>query len=192
MRELSLHVLDLLENALAAGASEIRVTINEDTRQNRLQITVADDGRGMDAETQARAVDPYYTTRTTRHVGLGLPLFKAAAERCAGGLSLASELGVGTTVVATFQRDHIDRAPLGDMVSTLMGALLSDREGWDLHYAHRVDDQEFCLDTAEVREVLGDVSLKHPAVREWLETFLRQGYEELTSSTAARARPSQQ
>jgi hypothetical protein len=192
VRELSLHVLDLLENSLAAGASVISVSIDEDTRLNRLQVTVADDGRGMDAETAARAVDPYYTTRTTRHVGLGLPLFKAAAERCGGGLSLASELGVGTTVVATFQRDHIDRAPLGDMVSTLMGALLSDREGWDLEYAHRLDDQQFCLNTAEVREVLGDVSLKHPAVREWLETFLRQGYEELYNSLAARARPSQQ
>lgn len=190
MRELSLHVLDLLENSLAAGASEIRVSIEEDTRRNSLQITVADDGCGMDAETQARAVDPYYTTRTTRHVGLGLPLFKAAAERCGGGLSLVSEVGVGTTVVVTFQRDHIDRAPLGDMVSTLMGALLTDREAWDLKYAHRLDDREFLLDTAEVREVLGDISLKHPAVREWLVTYLRQGYDELYNSIAAGTWPS--
>lgn len=191
MRELSLHVLDLLENSLAAGASKISVSIEEDTLLNSLRITVADNGRGMDEETQVRAVDPYYTTRTTRHVGLGLPLFKAAAERCVGGLSLDSELGVGTTVVATFQLDHIDRAPLGDMVSTVMGALLSDREGWELEYTHRLDDQEFSLDTAGVREVLGDVSLKHPAVREWLETFLRQGYDELYSAKAARAWPAQ-
>ncbi len=179
MRELSLHVLDLIENSLAAGAQRVRVSIDEDTRANSFRICVADDGCGMDAETQARAVDPYYTTRTTRHVGLGLPLMKAAAERCAGCFDLTSQLGKGTTVTAVFQRDHIDRAPLGDMVSTLMGALLRGGDRWDLEYIHRVDDRKFELDTAQIREVLGDISFGHPAVREWLESYLRQGYEEL-------------
>ena len=185
MRELSLHILDLMENALAAGAQHVQVTVNEDTRANSLTITVADDGCGMDAETQARAVDPYYTTRTTRHVGLGLPLTKAAAERCAGSFELTSCVGKGTTVVASFQRDHIDRAPLGDMISTLMGALLNVREGWDLAYVHRIDEKEFRLDTAELRDILGDIPLGHPAVREWLGSFLRQGYEELGLSVPA-------
>lgn len=184
MRELSLHVLDLVENSLAAGARRICVNIDEDTRLNLLRITVADDGCGMDTETQARAMDPYYTTRTTRHVGLGLPLLKAAAERCNGSLVLTSQAGVGTTVVATFQRDHIDRAPLGDMVSTVMGALLFGQDGWDLGFTHRLDDREFRLDTTELRQVLGDVSLKHPAVREWMESYLRQGYEALDGSEA--------
>jgi len=179
VRELSLHVLDLLENSLAAGASQIRLGIEEDTRANLLVITVADNGRGMDRETQALAVGPFYTTRTTRHVGLGLPLLKAAAERCEGGLELHSEVGVGTTVRVSFQRDHIDRAPMGDLVSTLMGALLSSRRGWDLVFTHRFDQHEFGLDTSEARELLGDVPLTHPAVREWLESYLRQGYEEL-------------
>lgn len=185
MRELSLHILDLMENALAAGAQHIRVTVEEDTRANTLTITVADDGCGMDTETQARAVDPYYTTRMTRHVGLGLPLIKAAAERCAGGFELNSRVGKGTTVMVSFQRDHIDRAPLGDMVSTLMGALLNDRDAWDLAFVHRIDEHEFGLDTAEVRQILGDIPLGYPAVREWLETFLRQGYEELYITVAA-------
>lgn len=184
MRELSLHILDLMENTLAAGARHIRVTIEEDTRANTLTITVADDGCGMDAETQARAVDPYYTTRTTRHVGLGLPLIKAAAEQCAGSFELSSRVGEGTTVVADFQRDHIDRAPLGDMVSTLMGALLSRQNGWDLEFVHRIDEHELRLDTAEVRGVLGDIPLGHPAVREWLESFLIQEYEELNRAAA--------
>ena len=182
MRELSLHILDLLENSLAAGASRVRVTIDEYMRQNLLRITVADDGRGMDPETRLKAVDPYYTTRTTRHVGLGLPLFKAAAERCAGRFELASEPGVGTTVSAEFQHNHIDRAPLGDMVSTLMGALLADRERWDLEFVHRLDEGEFSLDTAEVREILGDIPLGHPSVREWLQSYLRQGYDALYST----------
>jgi hypothetical protein len=185
VRELSLHVLDVLENSLAAGARHIRLDIDEDVRGNRLTITIADDGCGMDAETQVKALDPYYTTRTTRHVGLGLPLLKAAAERCAGGLTLTSQVRVGTTVVAGFQRDHIDRAPLGDMVSTLMGTLLSGRDDWELEFRHRLDEREFRLDTVELREILGDVPLKHPAVREWLESYLRQGYEELYGGQVA-------
>jgi hypothetical protein len=185
VRELSLHVLDLMENSLAAGAHRLEVSILEDTVANTLTIVVADDGRGMDAETRARAVDPYYTTRTTRHVGLGLPLTKAAAERCAGSFSLESEPGKGTTVVARFQRDHIDRAPLGDMISALMGALLSDRDNWDLHYVHRIDERELVLDTAELREVLGDVPFGHPAVRDWLVEYLREGYKELYGQVEA-------
>jgi len=175
VRELSLHVLDLLENSLEAGATRICVEIDEQPCQNLLKITVADNGRGMDAETQTCALDPFFTTRSTRHVGLGLPLLRAAAERCGGGLELQSQPGVGTTVVATFERDHIDRAPLGDMVSTLMGALLSRREGWDLRYTHRVGDR-----------VLGEVPLWHPAVRDWLQAYLRQGYDELYGEPSAR------
>ncbi len=186
MRELSLHVLDLLENSLEAGATRICVEIDEQPCQNLLKITVADNGRGMDAETQTCALDPFFTTRSTRHVGLGLPLLRAAAERCGGGLELQSQPGVGTTVVATFERDHIDRAPLGDMVSTLMGALLSRREGWDLRYTHRVGDRVFTFDTAQIREILGEVPLWHPAVRDWLQAYLRQGYDELYGEPSAR------
>lgn len=179
MRELSLHVLDLLENALAAGASLVTCTICEDTRANTLVIQVQDDGRGMDAETQARALDPFYTTRTTRRVGLGLPLLKAAAELCNGGLTVDSAVGRGTTVRAWFEYDHIDRAPLGDMAGTLLGALLYGRASWDLVYQHRADNRTFALDTREMREMLGEAPLSHPAVRQWLEEYLRQGFVEL-------------
>jgi len=180
VRELSHHVLDLLENALAAGATQVVLQICEDSGQDMLSIEIQDNGRGMDAETQARALDPFFTTRTTRHVGLGLPLLKAAAERCNGGLTLASTPGRGTLVRAWFQREHIDRAPLGDMPSTLLGALLSSRGDWDLVYAHRVDEGVFELDTREMREVLGeDIPLSHPAIRQWLEEYLEQGYAEL-------------
>ena len=109
MRELSLHLLDIVQNALEAGASRVQITVNEDARHNRLTITVEDNGRGMDAEMLARVADPFFTTRKTRHVGLGIPLFKAAAQRCAGDLIITSEPGQGTKVVAEMQRDHIDR-----------------------------------------------------------------------------------
>lgn len=178
MREISLHLLDLLENSIEAGATRIDLSIVEDTGQNRLTIAVADNGRGMDAETLRRVADPFFTTRTTRHVGLGIPLLKAAAERCNGCFRITSQPGAGTRVVAEFQRDHIDRAPLGDLPATLIAAILADRAS-DIHYTHRVDDRVFELDTAEMRQVLGEVPFSHPQVREWLLDFIQEGYREL-------------
>ena len=178
MRELSQHILDLLENALEAGASRVRLEIVEDTTRDRLTIVVADNGRGMDAETVARVVDPFYTTRTTRDVGLGIPLFKAAAQRCEGDLTISSEPGAGTIVTAAFVRSHIDRAPLGNMESTLMSVLLSQHD-CDLVYEHRFDDRSFSLDTAEIKEILGDLPFTHPDIRRWLQATIREGYQEL-------------
>ena len=184
MRELSLHILDLVENSLEAGATRVTLTITEDHAENRIEITVEDDGRGMDAETVRRVTDPFFTTRTTRNVGLGVPLLKAAAERCQGELILQSQPGVGTRVEATFEWDHIDRAPLGDIKGTLLSILLF-RSGADLCYRHRVDDALFRFDSTEIREQLGDVPLSHPAVREWLDRFLQENLQRLTSAHSA-------
>ncbi|MDY7040315.1 MAG: ATP-binding protein [Chloroflexota bacterium] len=180
MRELSLHILDALENSLEAGASRVTLTIEEDLIADRMAITITDDGRGMDAETVKKVLDPFFTTRTTRHVGLGLPLFAAAARRCNGDLSIESEVGRGTTVQATFQHSHIDRAPLGNIRDSLLSFLLAAREV-DLHYAHRVAGRQFDFDTAEMRAELGDVPLSHPAVREWLSEFIAEGEREITA-----------
>jgi anti-sigma regulatory factor (Ser/Thr protein kinase) len=182
VRELSLHLLDIVQNALEAGASRVQIIVNEDAQRNRLTIAVEDNGRGMGAETLARVADPFFTTRTTRHVGLGIPLFKAAAQRCAGDLTIASQPGRGTTVVAEMQRDHIDRAPLGDIKSTLLSILLmadSDRVTADIRYEQRLDDRTFVLDTKEVREALDGVPLSHPQVRNWLEGFIDEGLADL-------------
>jgi hypothetical protein len=181
VRELSQHVLDVVENSLAAGARNITIDITEDVSTDRLTIVIADDGCGMDAETAQRALDPFFTTRTTRHVGLGLPLFKAAAERCAGSFVLESAVGTGTTVRAEFQLSHIDRAPLGDMPATLLGILFSQRT-FDLRYRHRRDDQVFELDTTEVRRRLEGVPVDHPLVRRWLVDFLKEGEAGLRSA----------
>jgi anti-sigma regulatory factor (Ser/Thr protein kinase) len=181
VRELSLHVLDILENALAAGATLIELEISESTAQNRLTIRVSDNGRGMDANTLRRVTDPFFTTRTTRQVGLGLPLLKAAAQRCNGDLTISSQPGVGTQVLAEFQRDHIDRAPLGDMKSTVLGLILAERP-CDLSYEHRVDERSFCLDTRDLRCILGDVPLTHPQARAWLEEYLDQEPVELEAT----------
>lgn len=174
MRELSLHILDVLENAVEAEATRITLTIDEDIARDRLTITVQDNGKGMTPETLARVLDPFFTTRQTRHVGLGLPLLAAAAERAGGGVQVSSEPGVGTTVTATFQLRHWDRAPLGDLAGTLLAVLLA-RARVDLVYVHRVGAREFRLDTAELRRVLGDVPFTEPSVRDWLRKYLREG-----------------
>lgn len=181
MRELSLHVLDILQNAVEAGAARVSLTIDEDVPADRLAITVADDGRGMDAEMVARVTDPFYTTRTTRHVGLGLPLYAAAAERTGGHLTIRSHPGVGTTVAATFQLSHPDRQPLGDMAGTLLAFLLSERAP-ELRYEHHVkrspvfgSHSVFGFDTAEIRAELGELPLTHAVVAGWLAAFLEDG-----------------
>jgi anti-sigma regulatory factor (Ser/Thr protein kinase) len=188
VRELALHVLDILQNTVEAGATRATLTISEDMPADRLTITVADNGRGMDAATVARVTDPFYTTRTTRHVGLGLPLYAMAAEQAGGRLRIASQPGVGTTVEATFQLSHPDRQPLGDMAGTLLAFLLSARTP-ELRYEHRLrqgsapgDDQTFEFDTADIRTELGDVPFSHPAVAQWLAEYLEEGENVLRSA----------
>jgi hypothetical protein len=179
---LSLHILDILENSIAAGATRVELRIEEDLEADRLTIEIIDNGKGMDEETLARVLDPFFTTRRTRHVGLGLPLFAAAAEWCNGGLHIESSVGQGTRVIATFQHSHIDRAPLGDIKGTLLAFLLTERP-IDLHYVHRVDGRAFEFDTAELRAELGDVPLTHPAVRRWLGEFIAEGEGELRGTS---------
>jgi anti-sigma regulatory factor (Ser/Thr protein kinase) len=180
MRELSLHILDVLENALTAGATVVEISIDEDLAADRLIIVVKDNGRGMDPELVRRVLDPFFTTRTTRHVGLGLPLFAAAAQRCDGDLAVDSATGSGTTVTATFRHSHLDRAPLGDMAGTLLAFLLHGEGGAPrLCYRHLVNGEAFELDTEAIRAELGGIPLSYPPVRVWLSDYISQGETEL-------------
>ena len=175
MRELALHILDILQNTVEAGASQVELTIDEDPGSDRLAVMVRDNGRGMDTATAARSVNPFFTSRTTRHVGLGLPLLAAATERAGGQLSIQSRPGHGTTVTASFQLSHPDRQPLGDMGSTLLTFLLSEK-AVDLRYSHRTGAGTFDLDTAAIRGELGDeLDFANPVVRQWLAGFLQEG-----------------
>ncbi len=182
MRELSLHILDALQNSLEAGATFVELIVQEDLRGDRLHITIRDNGRGMSEAQLARVFDPFFTTRSTRHVGLGLPLFKAAAQRCNGDLTVTSQPGEGITLQATFQHSHIDRAPLGDMTGTLLAFILSGQ--CELHYVHHVGERRFEFDSEELREELGDVPLTHPAVWKWLQEFIAEGEEDVRRSAA--------
>ncbi len=175
MREIALHLLDIAENGATAGAKTIRITVEEDTLRDRLKTVVQDDGRGMDADLLARVADPFVTSRTTRKVGLGIPLFKAAAEACNGGLVIDSTPGRGTCVTTEFQRSHIDRMPLGDLVGTVL-TLVIGFPGIHWIFRYRLDDAEFVFDDEPVKQALGDdVPLTEPAILAFIKDLLREG-----------------
>ena len=178
MQELSLNILDIAENSVKAGAALVTVGVCYRPAQDRLTVTIADDGCGMDAETLQKVTDPFYTTRTTRRVGLGVPFFRMAAELTGGGLTIQSEVGKGTAVTAVFGLTSIDRMPLGDMNGTI-AALVQCNPGTDFVYTYRVDGREMRLDTREFREVLGDLPLDDPQVLSFLRDYLAENTEEL-------------
>ena len=173
MHELSLHVLDLVENSTGAGADQVTVTVEEDAGRDELRIRIEDNGRGMDDEMAAKVTDPFVTTRTTRKVGLGLPLMDMTTQLCDGHLRIASAVGVGTTVDAAWRLDHLDRPPLGNMAATLKTILVMNPK---LHfqYRHTVGERSFLLDSEEIRLALGDLPLTQPAVLEWLDGYLKE------------------
>lgn len=181
MRELSLHILDIAKNSVKAGASLIEIIIDEDTEKNLLSVEICDNGCGMDEELLKRVRDPFTTTRTTRKVGMGIPLFAAAAEACRGGLTIESKVGTGTCVSVRFEYDHIDRAPLGDMAGT-METLISGSPEIDFLYRHTKNGREFVMDTRKLREILGDVSLALPEVIMWIDGYIEEGLEDISES----------
>ena len=178
MKELSLHILDIVQNSVAAGAKLITLDLTEDVNTDLLEFSIKDDGCGMTEETLKKVTDPFTTGRTTRRVGLGIPLLKAAAELTGGGLELTSEPGVGTTVTARFVYDSIDRQPLGNMAETMLG-LITSYENIGFVYYHRVNEKEFTIDTREIKGILGEVSLNEPEVVLWLSGFLNENETEL-------------
>ena len=179
MRELSLHILDIAENGITAGADCIRIRVNEDrSGGNLLTIVIADNGSGMPADKLHKPTDPFITTRTTRRVGLGLSLLAAAADRCEGKLEIETEPGRGTRVQATFQYDHIDRAPVGDMASTITTLIMGNPQV-DFVYTHVIDNQDFVLDTRELKENEQDQSLADPMLLYQLTQSIRNSLSAL-------------
>ncbi len=184
MRELALHILDIAENGLAAGASLITIEIQEDRERNLLTIRIADNGRGIPEGRLQEALDPFYTTRTTRRVGLGLSLFREASRRCGGEFKLRSREGHGTEVIATFQIDHIDLPPLGDIAGSLT-ALMMGNPDVDWVYRHSVGGETFEMDTRQVRAELEGVPLNHPEVINYLGAAIRKSLEQIKAGRFA-------
>lgn len=178
MREISLHILDIVQNSVVAGATRIEVLVDEDIAADKLTVEVRDDGCGMSKEFLEKVIDPFTTKRTTRKVGLGIPLFKNAAESTDGTFEIQSQPGKGTCVTAVFGYSHIDRQPLGDMADTMLG-LFTSYENVDFVYRHTVGDKEFEVDTAQLKTVLDGVPFTTHEVYLWLSEFLREGESEL-------------
>lgn len=169
-----MNILDVAENSVRAGASLVEIRLCEDTAQNLLMLSIADNGKGMSREMAQNVTDPFFTTRTTRKVGLGLPLLRMAAQMTGGGLDIQSQPGVGTTVTATFTPGHIDLMPLGDMAGTL-SALASANPDIDFVFTCKKDEAQFVFDTRAMREILGDVPLSEPAVAVFMRDYAAEG-----------------
>ena len=177
MEELSLHLLDLIQNSVKAGASLIEIIITE--KAGLLTIELNDNGCGMSEEFLQRVESPFTTTRTTRKVGLGIPLFKQAALMAGGDFGIISRQGEGTRMKASFEINNIDRAPMGDLAGTILGQVLSTPVTPDYRLLYAVEDASFEFDTREIRRQLEGVPLDAPDVIAWMKDYLEEGIREL-------------
>lgn len=181
MKEISLHALDIAQNSITAGAAHLELRL-EEPEKGELTLTVIDDGKGMSPELLARVSDPFATTRTTRKMGLGIPLLRLSAEQTGGSLTIESTEGVGTTVRAVFHTDHIDCPPVGDMGGTV-SLLIQGAPAMELCYVRRTPAGAFTLDTRELRAQLGpDVPLTEPEVALWIRDYVREQEEAIAQS----------
>jgi hypothetical protein len=180
MKELSLHILDIAQNSISAGATLVTIEIKESVKNDSLEISVKDNGCGMSEEFAKNVTDPFTTTRTTRKVGMGIPLFKLAAVQAGGDLSLETKQGVGTKITAAMQHGHIDRSPIGDMAETMVN-LVSMNDSIDFVYLHSTDDGEAVLDTRQIREIMQDVPLSNMSVLAWIRDYVNENFSEINA-----------
>ncbi|MFW6006738.1 MAG: ATP-binding protein [Halanaerobiales bacterium] len=178
MKELSLHILDIMQNSIAAGANTIELKIIEKKELDKFIIEIGDDGKGMEKKERDKVTDPFVTSRNTREVGLGLPLFKKAALQCEGDFKIESYPDRGTRIKAEFTHDHIDRAPLGDIAGTITGIIGSNP---DLHiiYKHRVDQKQFEINTKFIKNEIENIQLNHPEILNWIKDYINENLENI-------------
>ena len=179
MTEISLHILDIAQNSIKAGAKHIEISVVEDIPKNILSVTIKDDGCGMSSEFLKDVTNPFRTTRTTRRVGLGISMFKSAAELTGGEFVIHSELGKGTKLTAEFVYDSIDRQPLGDIVATMI-TLINAKPDIDYLYTHSFNNKKFEFDTSQIKSVLGEeVSICEPEILHWIEENIQNEIENI-------------
>ena len=170
--------MDVAQNSVRAEATLVYITVEESDKDDFLNITISDNGCGMTEEQVQQVTDPFFTTRTTRKVGLGVPLFKMSAEQTGGSFNIQSEVGKGTKTSAVYVKSHVDMTPLGDINSTV-SILIRCNPDIDFVYSRSTDKGSFTLDTRELREVLQGVSLDTPDVIEWIEQYLEEQTENI-------------
>lgn len=174
MDELALNVLDIAYNSIKAQATHISIAIIDSFQQNIIDIVIEDDGIGMDQDEVKKVTDPFYTTRTTRQVGLGIPLFKQSAEMTGGFLKINSVKGQGTCLHAQFIKNHIDTPIMGNIIET-MTTLIQANDNIDYIFHYHSDDVDFIMNTQEMKEILGEVKITEPEVILWLKDYMKEG-----------------
>ena len=178
MNDLSMHILDIVQNSISAGATLVTLTVDESPAEDLLTIVVGDNGRGMTPEQVSRLSDPFFTSRTTRKVGMGIPLLMDSARQSGGDVRIESEPGKGTEVTAVFGYSNIDRPPLGDVANALM-LLVSSNPALDFLFTYRYNGEEYLFDTVDVREILGDDALKDLTIIRNLEEMIKDNMREI-------------
>ena len=178
MKDISEHILDITQNSISANATQIEVTINNSIKKNIYELTIKDNGKGMNEETLKQVIDPFYTSRTTRKVGLGIPLLKQNSELTGGNFSITSQLGVGTTINAVFVNNNIDKLPDGDIAGSIV-LLVVANPNIDFIYTHITDIGKYIFNTAEIKQVLGDMPITQPEVRKYLIEMITENINSL-------------
>ncbi len=181
MKDLALHILDILQNSVTAGATLVKLQIDEIPAKDEYLVSFIDNGKGMDAKMVQHVTDPFFTTRTTRKVGLGLPLLKQNAERTGGSMTIQSEPGKGTEVDVRFVYSHIDRLPTGDISGTL-ALTVSSYPAINFIYTHTTPEGTFIFDTIEIKETLGDLPINNPQVIAFMKDLISDNLKEIKAS----------
>jgi anti-sigma regulatory factor (Ser/Thr protein kinase) len=181
MLELAEHILDIAENSVRAGAKLIEISISEDSAQDLLTIEIADDGCGIKKEDLKKVLNPFFTTKTVRRVGLGLPLIASAAETTGGKMSLESTEGKGTKLTVTFHLRHVDRQPMGNISSVLITLIVGNSEV-DFIYKHWCDGRQFIFDTRLIRQEIEDVPISHPEILKYIKGVIKEGLNSIEST----------
>ncbi|MCX5854464.1 MAG: ATP-binding protein [Deltaproteobacteria bacterium] len=178
MLELSLHILDIVENSTRAGASIVNIDITEDTAKDILSLDIRDNGSGMSEDVLKKVTDPFFTTKTVRNVGLGLPMLAQAAEKTEGKFIIESKGGEGTRVAVDFKLSHIDRQPLGDISGTMVTLIAGDPD-IEFIYRHRRNGQSYILDTREIKKEIEDIPINHVDVLNFIRSHVTEGLKEI-------------
>lgn len=176
MKELSLHILDIAQNSVRAKADNVEIIINENEIGNSFEFEISDDGPGIPDEIVKTIKNPFTTSRTFRKVGLGIPLLNDTCKLCNGQLNIYTKKDEGTKIIAKMEYNHIDRPPLGDIVSTIVG-LITSNDSINFQYSHSYNDNTFKLSTNEIKEVLDGVPLSNIDVIQWIKEFIKENID---------------
>lgn len=178
MRDISMHILDIAGNSIRARASLIKVYLEENTESDTLKLSIDDNGCGMDKETLAKVMDPFFTSHTTRKVGMGIPLLQQNAQATGGHVTIESQLGKGTWLQAIFIRSHIDRPPLGDLCGTI-SLMVAGNPNVDFCFVHRINKLEYVFDSRQVKSILDGLAITEPKVILFLKEMINENLQEI-------------